>query len=247
MKGECVVTGLIVDQLAMMKGSFKTLGVCCKPTEVTADMDETVNSWSGLQVIRLPLPNVLQKPPTKTDTVFTRAQLLNIKQLRILHRDVDTSDPQRGLRWCGLWIQHHDGTTDTLGLWDDFLTKNARIIYDAETDGRLARIAFQLRRRLPGEGKPGGQYEYIVNIAAKVVPHDYPEIPEDIENFQYKDCSESYTIPNGDRVVEFKTCASQPVSICSHKATIVETALCTLVLTQNVAARVVLYRVGRLP
>ncbi|OTA08084.1 hypothetical protein A9Z42_0090310 [Trichoderma parareesei] len=210
MKGGCEVMGLIVDQLAMMKGSFKTLGVCCKPAEVSADLDETVNSSSGLHVIRLALPKLLKKPPSKTDTVFTRAQLSNIKQLRILHRDVDASDSQRGLRWCGLWIHHHDGTIETLGLWDDYLTKKAKIIYDAETDGRLIRIAFQLRRRMPGEGKPGGQYEYIVNIAAKTAPHDYPESVEDIEDFQPEDCSESYTISNGDRIVEFRIGASQP-------------------------------------
>ncbi|PTB80314.1 hypothetical protein M440DRAFT_1397662 [Trichoderma longibrachiatum ATCC 18648] len=210
MKRGCAVMGLIVDQLAMMKGTFKTLGVCCKATEGTANLDETANHPSGLQVIRLALPEVLRKPSSKTDTVFTRARLSNIKQLRILHRDVDVSDPQKGLRWCGLWIHHHDGTTETLGLWDDFLTKNARIIYDAETDGPLKRIAFQLRRRMPGDGKPG-QSEYVVKISAKVAPLDDTESNEDTSDPQNQVRSEPDV--DGDRIIEFRTCVSQPVSI----------------------------------
>ncbi|KAL6883902.1 hypothetical protein HDV57DRAFT_433474 [Trichoderma longibrachiatum] len=135
------------------------------------------------------------------------ARLSNIKQLRILHRDVDVSDPQKGLRWCGLWIHHHDGTTETLGLWDDFLTKNARIIYDAETDGPLKRIAFQLRRRMPGDGKPG-QSEYVVKISAKVAPLDDTESNEDTSDPQNQVRSEPDV--DGDRIIEFRTCVSQP-------------------------------------
>ncbi|PTB70597.1 hypothetical protein BBK36DRAFT_139084 [Trichoderma citrinoviride] len=148
MKKGCVVMGLIVDQLAMTKGSFKTLGVCCKATEEGAS-HETADSLSGQRVTLPAIPEVLRKPSFNTDTVLTRAKLSNIKQLRVLQRDVDVSESNKGLRWCGLWIHHHDGTTETLGLWDDYLTKNARIIYDAERDGRLIRMLFRLRRKLP--------------------------------------------------------------------------------------------------
>ncbi|KAL7822899.1 hypothetical protein V8C26DRAFT_191023 [Trichoderma gracile] len=230
--GECAVMGLIVDQLAMMKGSFKTLGVCCKAIEGTANLDETVASPFGLNVIRLALPKGLRKPPFKTDTVFTRAQLSYIRQLRVLCRGVDARDPNQGLRWCGLWIYHNDGSTETLGLWDDFLTKDARIIYDAETDGPLIRIAFRLRRRMPGEGNPGGQSEYIVNIAAIVASQDDPESTEDTGDIgDPQSEGRSDLLSNGDRVVEFRCCALQPVSPHFHAVTTEETASCAVVLT----------------
>ena len=209
MKKGCVVMGLIVDQLAMTKGSFKTLGVCCKATEEGAS-HETADSLSGQRVTLPAIPEVLRKPSFNTDTVLTRAKLSNIKQLRVLQRDVDVSESNKGLRWCGLWIHHHDGTTETLGLWDDYLTKNARIIYDAETDGRLIRMLFRLRRKLPVVGKPN-QSEYVVNISTLVAPCDDAETAKHTGDVQKGDRGE--VGPDGDRIVEFETCASRPVSL----------------------------------
>ncbi|KAL6881039.1 hypothetical protein J3F83DRAFT_758044 [Trichoderma novae-zelandiae] len=214
MKKGCAVMGLIVDQLAMMQGSFKTLGVCCKATEGAAHGDEAVNPSSEQAVTRPALPEALKKPPFNSDTVVTRAKLSNIKQLKVLKRDVDVSDPKKGLRWRGLWIHYHDGTTETLGLWDDCLTQHARIIYDADTDGTLIRVILQLRRRMTADGKPD-QSEFVVNIAVKVAPRGDTEGTKDTEDTE--DTGEprsedrSVLMPEGDRTVEFGTFASQPV------------------------------------
>lgn len=202
MQQGCAITGLIVDQLAVESHSLKTFGIHCKVGEGSANIDETPTFSSEYQVVRPVLPDILRGPPFNSGPAVTWAKLSNIKQLRILKRETYGLDNKKLPRCCGLWICHGDGSIETLGIWDGCMTESAKVIYNAETDGRLNRVIFQLRRGRNLDAR--SECDYVANIAIRLARPGGTE--------EHRDEEHNGLPLDGDKTVELEVSEAQPVS-----------------------------------
>ncbi|KAL7950334.1 hypothetical protein V8C42DRAFT_361243 [Trichoderma barbatum] len=191
---KCSVMGLIVDQMAISFGCFRTIGARLVPKEGVTINHEALNSPSEHDV-RLPnVPSSTRQMPFKTGGFMTRANLSSIKQLRVLAGQAHDMNEKLVYRCRGLWILHKDGSIETLGSWDGSLIDEAKLIYDDTTDGNLTKVIFQFRKGKNIYTRPEEIY-YVANIATRVMKHEGVDEYRDEEGYR--------TIPNSDRVIEY--------------------------------------------
>ncbi|KAL7916110.1 hypothetical protein GGI35DRAFT_431792 [Trichoderma velutinum] len=185
---KCAVTGLIVDQMAISYNCFRTIGAHCMPKEGVPVHHKSPTSLSGQHLILPAPPRVLRRSAFRNFAVVTSAQLYDIKQLRVLLKDALDCDNNHMYRYSGLWILHGDGSVETIGCWDESLTKHGKVIYN-DTDGQLTRVNFRLK-----DGRhPCIQNEiirYVVQITPRVIPHGSDQKDRDEEPWRYTEIGE---------------------------------------------------------
>lgn len=154
---------------------------------------------------------------------MSSAQLYDIKHLRVLLRDARDYNNNHMWRCGGLWILHGDGSIETIGCWDESLTKYSKTIYK-ETDGQLTRVIFRSR-----EGRhpliPSEIVRYIVDIHVRVVPHGSEQEDPDEEDWN--------NVANCDYLQYCKISCSKKVSAHSN-AIDEEWLLANTVLTNQI-------------
>ncbi|QYS93481.1 hypothetical protein H0G86_000856 [Trichoderma simmonsii] len=179
---KCTVAGLIVDQMAISYNCFRTIGAHCTPKEGVVGSHKLPTSSSGLHLVLPEAPKILRRFGFRNFAVVSNAQLYDIKHLRVLLRDARDYDNNHMWRFGGLWILHGDGSVETIGCWDESLTKYAKTIYK-ESDGQLTRVIFRSR-----EGRhpliPSEIVRYIVDITTRVVPHGSDQVDPDEEDWK---------------------------------------------------------------
>ncbi|KAM6481303.1 hypothetical protein HDV62DRAFT_391501 [Trichoderma sp. SZMC 28011] len=181
LKEKCTVAGLIVDQMAISYNCFRTIGAHCTPKEGVVGSHKSPTSSSGQHLVLPEAPRILRRFGFRNFAVVSSAQLYDIKHLRVLLRDARDYNNNRMWRCGGLWILHGDGSIETIGCWDESLTKYSKTIYK-ETDGQLTRVIFRSR-----EGRhpliPSEIVRYIVDIHVRVVPHGSEQEDPDEEDW----------------------------------------------------------------
>ncbi|KAK0764066.1 hypothetical protein N5P37_003461, partial [Trichoderma harzianum] len=182
LNGKCTVAGLIVDQMAISYNCFRTIGAHCTPKEGVVGSHKSPTSSSGQHLVLPEAPKILRRFGFRNFAVVSSAQLYDIKHLRVLLRDARDYDNNHMWRFGGLWILHGDGSIETIGCWDESLTKYAKTIYK-ESDGQLTRVIFRSR-----EGRhpliPSEIVRYIVDITTRVVPHGSDQVDPDEEEWK---------------------------------------------------------------
>ncbi|KAL6698291.1 hypothetical protein J3F84DRAFT_367092 [Trichoderma pleuroticola] len=199
---KCTVTGLVVDQMSIFFGFFKTMGSHCVLNEGVVADHESPTSSSGLHLTLPDRPRVLRRLGFTPFSVVSSARLYDIKQVRVLLKDARDFGNNRSFRYCGLWFLHGDGSVETLGSWDESLTKFAKVIYN-EADGRLTRVIFRLK-----EGRHPCVWaevvRYMSDISLRVVPHESEEEDTEEEPWMFTEA--------GDYVIHCKIASSKKVS-----------------------------------